>query len=112
MPSTTLLEVPPDEQAQMRAILRRARYSSLLAFPILLLCAAGRPPTGIAACLFCSRSRVYRIVRAYCAGSLSVQIAEDGELAIAIQTMVLMRSFLELVTLLDTTYPAPHNDDE
>jgi hypothetical protein len=55
---------------------------------------------------------VYRIVRAYCARSLSIQIAEDGELAIAIQTMVLMRSFLELLTLLDTTYPAPHNDDE
>ena len=49
MPSTTLLEIPPAEQAQMRAVLRRARYGYLLAFHILLLCAAGRNPTEIAA---------------------------------------------------------------
>jgi hypothetical protein len=42
VPSTTFLEIPPEEQGQMRAILRRARYGSLLAFHILLLCAAGR----------------------------------------------------------------------
>ena len=64
MPSTTLLEIPPEEQVQMRAILRRARYGSLLAFHILLLCVAGRHPTEIAAFLFCSRSRVSRMVRA------------------------------------------------
>jgi hypothetical protein len=64
VPSTTLLEIPPEEQAQMRAILRCARYGYLLAFHILLLCAAGRNPTEIAAFLFCSRSSVYRIVRA------------------------------------------------
>jgi Winged helix-turn helix len=77
VPSTTLLEIPPAEQVQMRAILRRARYGSLLAFPILLLCAAGRKPTEIAAFLFCSRSSVYRIVRAYRAGSLGIQLDED-----------------------------------
>src|SRR5262245_39007198 len=71
MPSTTLLEIPPAEQVQMRAILRRARYGYLLAFHILLLCAAGRNPTEIAAFLLCSRSSVYRIVRAYRAGSLN-----------------------------------------
>ena len=70
MPSTTLLEIPLEEQVQMRAILRRARYGYLLAFYILLLCAAGRNPTEIAAFLFCSRSSVYRIVRAYRTGSL------------------------------------------
>ena len=48
----------------MRAVLRRTRYGYLLAFHILLLCAAGRTPTEIAAFLFCSRSSVYRIVRA------------------------------------------------
>jgi hypothetical protein len=48
MPSTTLLEIPPEEQAQMRAVLRRVRYGYLLAFHILLLCAAGRNPTEIA----------------------------------------------------------------
>jgi hypothetical protein len=30
-----------------------------------LLCAAGRNPTAIAAVLFCSRSSVYRTVRAH-----------------------------------------------
>ena len=90
MPSTTLLEIPPAEQAQMRAILRRARYGYLLAFHILLLCAAGRNPTEIAVFLFCSRSSVYRIVRAYRTGRLGVQINEDGHLSIAVQTTVLL----------------------
>jgi hypothetical protein len=61
VPSTTLLEIPPAEQVQMRAVLRRTRYGYLLAFHILLLCAAGRTPTEIAAFLLCSRSSVYRI---------------------------------------------------
>ena len=90
MPSTTLLEIPPEEQAQMRAILRRARYGYLLAFHILLLCAAGRNPTEIAAFLFCSRSSVYRIVRAYRTGSLGIRVAHEGRLSIAVQTTVLM----------------------
>jgi hypothetical protein len=64
MPSTTFLEIPPAEHVQMRAVLRRARYGSLLACHIFLLCAAGRTPTEIAAFLLCSRSSVYRIVRA------------------------------------------------
>src|SRR5262249_46858221 len=75
---------------QMRAILRRARYGYLLAFHILLLCAAGRNPTEIAAFLFCSRSGVYRIVRAYRTGSLGIQVDPDGQLSIAVQTTVLM----------------------
>ena len=41
MPSTTLLDIPPAEQAQMRAIHRRARYGSLLARPD-RLCAVPR----------------------------------------------------------------------
>jgi hypothetical protein len=41
MPSTPLQEIPPAEQAQMRAVLRRTRYGSLLAFHIFLLCATG-----------------------------------------------------------------------
>ena len=90
MPSTTLLEIPLEEQVQMRAILRRARYGSLLAFHILLLCAAGRNPTEIAAFLFCSRSSVYRIVRAYRTGSLGISVDQEGRLAIAVQTTVLM----------------------
>ena len=86
VPSTTLLEIPPAEQVQMRAVLRRTRYGSLLAFHILLLCAAGRNPTDIAAFLFCSRSSVYRIVRAYRAGSLGIRIDQDGQLSIAVQS--------------------------
>jgi hypothetical protein len=48
----------------MLAERRRARYGSLLALPLLLLCAAGRSPTAIAAVLVCSRSRVSRVVKA------------------------------------------------
>jgi transposase len=74
----------------MRAILRRARYGYLLAFPILLLWAVGRNPTEIAAFLFCSRSRVYRIVQAYRTGSLGLRVDPDGQLSIAVQPSVLM----------------------
>jgi hypothetical protein len=52
------VELPPAEQARMLAELRRARYGYLLALPSLLLCAAQRTPTEIAAVLFCSRSTV------------------------------------------------------
>jgi putative transposase len=90
MPSTTLLEILPEEQAQMRAVLRRARYGYLLAFHILLLCAAGRNPTEIATVLFCSRSSVYRIVRAYRAESLGIRVDQEGRLSIAVQTSILM----------------------
>jgi transposase len=90
VPSTTLLEILPAEQVQMRAILRRTRYGYLLAFHILLLCAAGRTPTEIAAFLFCSRSSVYRIVRAYRAGSLGIHLDPDGQLSIAVQSAILM----------------------
>jgi putative transposase len=74
----------------MRAILRRARYGYLLAFHILLLCAVGRNPTEIAAFLLCSRSSVYRIVRAYRAGSLGIGIDPDGQLSMAVQSTILM----------------------
>lgn len=70
MPKPTIVEIPPAEQARMRAELRRARYGYLLALHLLLLCAAGRPPSEVASVLFCSRSSVYRIVRAYRAGTL------------------------------------------
>ena len=75
MPRPTIVEIPLKEQARMRAELRRARYGYLLAVPLLLLCAAGRTPSEVASVLFCSRSSVYRIVRAYRAGTLSF---DDG----------------------------------
>jgi transposase len=56
----------------MLAQLRAARYGHLLAVHIVLLCAAGRTPTEIAAALFCSRSSVYRTVRAYRRGTLAL----------------------------------------
>src|SRR5712691_5481065 len=59
MPATTLLDIPEEEQVQMLAALRRARYGYLLALHVFLLCAAGRHPTEIAACLLCSRSSIY-----------------------------------------------------
>jgi transposase len=90
VPSTTLLEIPPEEQVQMRAVLRRTRYGYLLAFHILLLCAAGRSPTEMAAFLFCSRSSVYRLVRAYRAGSLGIRVDPEGQLSIAVRLTVLM----------------------
>jgi len=64
MAKSTVVDIPPKEQTEMLAALRRARYGYLLALHILLWCAAGRHPTDIAAVLFCSRSRVYRTVRA------------------------------------------------
>ena len=90
MPSTTLLEVPPAEQVQMRALLRRARYGYLLAFHIIRRCAAGRTPTEIAAFLFGARSSVYRIVRAYRAGRRGIQLDEDGQLSIAVQSTIVL----------------------
>ena len=90
MPSTPLQEIPPAEQAQMRAVLRRTRYGSLLAFHVLLLCAAGRNPTAIAAFLFCSRSSVYRIVRAYRTGSLGLRVDQEGQRSIAVPTSGLL----------------------
>jgi hypothetical protein len=36
MPNSTFVEIPPEEQAQMLAALRRARYGDLLALHILL----------------------------------------------------------------------------
>jgi transposase len=70
VPRTTIVEIPLEEQARMRAELRRARYGYVLALHLLLLCAAGRTPSEVASVLFCSRSSVYRIVRAYQAGTL------------------------------------------
>jgi transposase len=63
----------------MRAELRRARYGYLLALHLLLLCTTGRTPSEIAAVRFCSRSSVYRVVKAYRAGTLRVEDATGSE---------------------------------
>src|SRR5437899_11571685 len=80
MPDTTLLDIPEAEQDQMLAALRRARYGYLLALHVLLLCAAGRTPTEIAACLFCSRSSIYRIVCLYRAQKLAFTLDAAAQL--------------------------------
>ena len=77
MPRPTIVEIPLAEQARMRAELRRARYGYLLALHLLLLCAAGRTPSEVATVLFCSRSSVYRILRAYRAGTLTCDEATE-----------------------------------
>jgi transposase len=100
VPRTTIVEIPLAEQARMRAELRRARYGYLLALHLLLLCAAGRTPSEVAGVLFCSRSSVYRIVRAYRAGTLTFD--DGGERAtqhrrLRLLTPSLKRSVLALL---------------
>jgi hypothetical protein len=81
--------MPREEQAQMLGVLRRARDGSLLALHILLLGAAGRTPTDIAAGLFCARSSVYRTLRADRAGTLGLEHDDQGRLVPPIRTTVL-----------------------
>ena len=101
MPNSTVLDLPQEEQAAMLAALRRARYGYLLALHILLLCAAGRSPTDIAAVLFCSRSSVSRPVRTYQTGTLALEYDARGRLIPPIRTTVLVptlrRSLLALL---------------
>ena len=100
MPRPTIVEIPLAEQARMRAELRRARYGYLLALHLLLLCAAGRTPSEVASVLFCSRSSVYRIVRAYRAGTLTfTAVTEQASRAqrLRLLTPSLTRSVLALL---------------
>jgi putative transposase len=104
MPRSTVLDLAQEEQAQMLAALRRARYGYLLALPMLLWCAVGRGPTEIAAVLFCSRSSVYRTVRAYREGSLGLGLDDEGRLIPPVHTTVLLPSLRRsLVALLKAT---------
>lgn len=99
MPRPTIVEIPLEEQVRMRAELRRARYGYLLALHLLLLCAAGRTPSEVAAVLFCSRSSVYRIVRAYRAGTLTFDEPTEGvdQRRLRLLTPSLKRSVLALL---------------
>src|ERR671915_1102973 len=101
MPKSTVVDIPWEEQRQMLAALRRARYGYLLALHILLLCATGRKPTTIAAALFCSRSSVYRTVQAYRVGTLGLEHDDQGRLLPPVRTTVLVpplrRSLLALL---------------
>jgi putative transposase len=90
MPKSPFVEMSPEEHRQILTALRRARSGSLLAFHILLLCAAGHTPTAIAAVLFCSRSSVYRTVRAYRAGTLGLESDDQGRLLPPVHTTVVV----------------------
>jgi putative transposase len=104
MPRSTIVALSQEEQGQMLAALRRARYGYLLALHILLLCAAGRRPTAIAAVLFCSRSSVYRTVRAYQEGTLGLEHDDQGWLIPPVRTTVLLPTLRRsLVALLKAT---------
>ena len=80
----------------------------MLALHILLLCAATRNRTEIAAVLFCSRSSVYRTMRAYRAGTLGLESDAQGRLAPPVRTTVLtpsrQRARLALLTAAPPTY--------
>jgi transposase len=101
VPNSTILDIPQPEQDQMLSHLTAARYGYLLALHVLLLCAAGRTPTEIAAFLFCSRSSVYRIVAAYRSHSLGFDFADAGTLQPPVRTTCLSpsikRSLLSLL---------------
>jgi transposase len=100
VPRTTIVDIPPPEQARMLAEVRRARYGYLLALHLLLLCTAGRTPSEIAAVLFCSRSSVYRVVKAYRAGTLRFDdsmVGEAGRARLRILTPSLKRSVVALL---------------
>lgn len=90
MPKSTCVDIPEEEQAQMLAALRRARYGYLLALHILLLGANGRNPTEIAVVLFCSRSSGYRAVCAYRQGTLAREHDDQGHLTPPVCTTVLV----------------------
>ena len=108
MPRSTVLGLAQEEHAPLLAALRRARYGYLLALHILLLCAATRNRTEIAAVLFCSRSSVYRTMRAYRAGTLGLESDAQGRLAPPVRTTVLtpsrQRARLALLTAAPPTY--------
>jgi transposase len=108
MPKRTFVEIPPEEHIQMLAALRRARYGYLLALHILLLCTAGRTPTEITAVLFCSRSSVYRTVRAYREGTLGLEHDAQGRLAPPVRTTVLLPTLRRSLLALLKAAPRAH----
>lgn len=105
MSQTTIVDIPPVEQARMKAELRRARYGYLVAWPILLRRAGGRTPTEIAACVFCSRSRVYRVVQASQAGKLVWEVTEEGALTPPDRTTPLAPALPRALVALLTAMP-------
>jgi transposase len=71
VPSSLVVTLTARQQDFILAPLRQARYGQLLSLPILLLLHHGYSPTQIAACLFCSRSSVYRGLAVWRSGTLN-----------------------------------------
>jgi transposase len=63
VPTQIVIEIAPEEQARLRAELRRARHGRWLALHILLLLALRHSPSEIASVLLCARSTVYVVAR-------------------------------------------------
>ena len=95
MRSTTVLEIPAAEQEALLRELRQGRYGHLLAIHILLLYAAGKNPTEIADFLFCSRSSVYRSVKAYRAARLDWQRDDQSSPGLS-RWQKMLRSLIKL----------------
>ena len=70
--------------------LRRGRSGYLLALHVLVLCARGYSPSLIAELLLCSRTSIYRIVKAYQSGKLGLEFDPEGIPACPVRTTVLM----------------------
>ena len=104
MPASTIIDLSCSEQELLLFELRRARYGYWLALHIILLCAAGYTPTQIAAVLFCSRSSVYRAVRAYRAGSLVFPTDAGQPRQVGSLTPSLHRSLLALLKRAPAAY--------
>ena len=75
MPTSIVVTLTARQQALVLAQLRQARYGHLLALHVLLLLHQGYSPTQIAACLFCSRSSIYRSVAAWRSGTLTLTVS-------------------------------------
>jgi len=68
VPTQSVIEIPPEEQAHLLAELRRARCGRWLALHIVLLLAQHRSPREIATFLLCARSTVYRVAQDWQSG--------------------------------------------
>jgi hypothetical protein len=102
--ASTITDLTCSEQKQLLFQLGRARYGYWLALHIILLCAAGYNPTRIAAVLFCSRSSVYRAVRANRAESLLAFNNGERSLGAGPLTPSLRRLLLALLKRAPSAY--------
>jgi transposase len=107
VPRTTIIEMAPEEQAHILAEVRRARHGYVLALQLVLLCAAQRTPTEIAAVLFCSRTTVYRVAKAYRAGQWAggAEAEESGQAGPSQRLRVLAPALTRAVLAIVTSVP-------